>query len=99
MIRQHTAADDHRKFKERPDSRRRGTHRRDRVYGMHGGAKAALVGFVLAMSGDCESSTIEGLPSTVTFQPRPVGQSGACSSPSRVMCSTVNARRPPMIAG
>ncbi|BBY59099.1 hypothetical protein MSAR_22350 [Mycolicibacterium sarraceniae] len=31
-----------------------------------------------------DSSTIDGSPSTVTFHPRPVGQSGACSSPSQV---------------
>jgi hypothetical protein len=31
-----------------------------------------------------DSSTIEGRPSTVTFQPRPVGQSAAWSAPSDV---------------
>jgi hypothetical protein len=41
---------------------------------------------------------MEGRPSTVTLQPRPVGQSGAWSSPNRVMCSTVSAGRPPTIA-
>src|SRR5208337_142468 len=41
-----------------------------------------------------DSSTIDGMPSTVTFQPRPFGQCGAWSGPRRVMCSTVRARRP-----
>ena len=44
------------------------------------------------------SSSIDGLPSMATRQPRPVGQSGAWSARSRVMCSTVIASRPSTIA-
>ena len=45
-----------------------------------------------------ESRTIDGVPSTVTRQPRPVGQSGAWSAPMRVTCSIVSASRPPTTA-
>ena len=45
-----------------------------------------------------DSSTIDGRPSTLTFHPRPLGQSGAASGRSRVTCSTVRARRPSTMA-
>ena len=44
------------------------------------------------------STTIDGSPATSTRQPRPVGQSGASSGPTRVTCSTVRAGRPSITA-
>ena len=47
------------------------------MHSMHGGAQAALIGVVLVVVAIRDSSTIDGSPSTVTFQPRPFGQCGA----------------------